>query len=232
MFIQTESTPNPATLKFLPGQTVLDLGTADFPSEEAAAKSPLARRIFAAGGVTGVFFGTDTTGFSNIVVQFDQRSSKTGSRWSRFDYTTDGRNFIPFRTNDGALSPPDTYRTYRFDLSVIAGVDDNPRLGFRVVSVFAPRAFQQNANPAMSTPDTAYMRANEEAAYEPGQAKGRGDYGMEGSWRFDNVRVTGLPLDPRTKFVATGRVVLLSAALVAVISALVLATIRRRARSG
>ena len=59
MFIQTESTPNPATLKFLPGQTVLDLGTADFPSAEAAAKSPLARRIFAAGGVTGVFFGTD-----------------------------------------------------------------------------------------------------------------------------------------------------------------------------
>lgn len=59
MFIQTESTPNPATLKFLPGQTVLDLGTADFPSAEAAARSPLARRIFAAGGVTGVFFGTD-----------------------------------------------------------------------------------------------------------------------------------------------------------------------------
>ena len=59
MFIQTESTPNPATLKFLPGQTVLDLGTADFPSAETAAKSPLARRIFAVEGVTGVFFGTD-----------------------------------------------------------------------------------------------------------------------------------------------------------------------------
>jgi Fe-S cluster biogenesis protein NfuA len=59
MFIQTESTPNPATLKFLPGQTVLELGTADFPSAEAAATSPLARRIFAAGGVTGVFLGTD-----------------------------------------------------------------------------------------------------------------------------------------------------------------------------
>ena len=59
MFIQTEATPNPATLKFLPGQTVLDLGTADFPSAEAAAKSPLAKRIFAAGGVTGVFFGND-----------------------------------------------------------------------------------------------------------------------------------------------------------------------------
>ena len=59
MFIQTESTPNPATLKFMPGQTVLEMGTADFPSAEAAAASPLARRIFAAGGVTGVFFGTD-----------------------------------------------------------------------------------------------------------------------------------------------------------------------------
>ncbi len=59
MFIQTESTPNPATLKFLPGQTVLDMGTADFPSSEAATKSPLARRIFGVEGVTGVFFGTD-----------------------------------------------------------------------------------------------------------------------------------------------------------------------------
>ncbi len=59
MFIQTESTPNPATLKFLPGLTVLDMGTADFPSAEAAAKSPLARRIFAAGGVNGVFLGND-----------------------------------------------------------------------------------------------------------------------------------------------------------------------------
>ena len=59
MFIQTESTPNPATLKFLPGQTVLDMGTADFPTAEAATKSPLAQRVFAVEGVTGVFFGTD-----------------------------------------------------------------------------------------------------------------------------------------------------------------------------
>ena len=59
MFIQTESTPNPATLKFLPGQMVLAAGTADFAGPEAAARSPLARRIFAVQGVTGVFFGTD-----------------------------------------------------------------------------------------------------------------------------------------------------------------------------
>ena len=59
MFIQTESTPNPATLKFLPGRPVLAAGTADFPSAEAAAASPLARRVFGAGGVAGVFFGPD-----------------------------------------------------------------------------------------------------------------------------------------------------------------------------
>ena len=59
MFIQTETTPNPATLKFLPGDIVLDNGTADFPAPDTAAKSPLARRIFAVGGVTGVFLGRD-----------------------------------------------------------------------------------------------------------------------------------------------------------------------------
>jgi Fe-S cluster biogenesis protein NfuA len=59
MFIQTESTPNPATLKFLPGREVLGTGTADFPSAEAAETSPLARRIFEAAGVAGVFFGPD-----------------------------------------------------------------------------------------------------------------------------------------------------------------------------
>ncbi len=59
MFIQTESTPNPATLKFLPGQTVMDMGTADFPNADAAGASPLAGRIFAVSGVQGVFFGHD-----------------------------------------------------------------------------------------------------------------------------------------------------------------------------
>ena len=59
MFIQTESTPNPATLKFLPGQSVMEMGTADFPSAESASGSPLAQRLFAVAGTTGVFFGSD-----------------------------------------------------------------------------------------------------------------------------------------------------------------------------
>jgi Fe-S cluster biogenesis protein NfuA len=60
MFIQTEATPNPATLKFLPGKVVLERGTADFrDADEAAAQSPLAGKLFAIDGVTGVFFGYD-----------------------------------------------------------------------------------------------------------------------------------------------------------------------------
>lgn len=59
MFIQTETTPNPATLKFLPGETVLGSGTADFPNAGAAGASPLAERIFSVPGVAGVFLGSD-----------------------------------------------------------------------------------------------------------------------------------------------------------------------------
>jgi Fe-S cluster biogenesis protein NfuA len=60
MFIQTEATPNPATLKFLPGKEVLLEGTADFrDAESAAAASPLAGKLFSISGVTGVFFGYD-----------------------------------------------------------------------------------------------------------------------------------------------------------------------------
>jgi len=59
MLIETEPTPNPATLKFLPGRTVMDAGTRDFTTPEDAAASPLAEAIFALGDVTGVFFGRD-----------------------------------------------------------------------------------------------------------------------------------------------------------------------------
>jgi len=59
MFIQTEATPNPATLKFLPGRGVLESGTAHFVSAADAARSPLAESLFAVAGVTGVFLGAD-----------------------------------------------------------------------------------------------------------------------------------------------------------------------------
>jgi Fe-S cluster biogenesis protein NfuA len=59
MLIQTEPTPNPATLKFLPGQTVMTGGTRDFATPEEAEASPLAHAIFSIGAVDGVFFGRD-----------------------------------------------------------------------------------------------------------------------------------------------------------------------------
>ncbi len=59
MFIQTETTPNPASLKFLPGRVVMSAGTADFPAPDTAERSPIAQRLFAVEGVTGVFLGAD-----------------------------------------------------------------------------------------------------------------------------------------------------------------------------
>ena len=59
MFIETEHTPNPLTLKFLPGRTVMEKGSADFASPEAAQSSPLASALFSLGDISGVFFGPD-----------------------------------------------------------------------------------------------------------------------------------------------------------------------------
>jgi|SRR5262245_4190190 Fe-S cluster biogenesis protein NfuA len=72
MFIQTEATPNPATLKFLPGRSVLETGTLDMPTRESAAQSPLAARLFDIPNVGGVFLGSD---FISV--------TKTGGDWQQ-----------------------------------------------------------------------------------------------------------------------------------------------------
>ena len=59
MFIQTEATPNPSTLKFLPGRTVLPAGTIEFRDADSAGRSPLAKALFSVPGVSTVFFGAD-----------------------------------------------------------------------------------------------------------------------------------------------------------------------------
>jgi len=59
MFIQTENTPNPATIKFIPGATVMESGIAEFTDSEQAERSPLAAKLFQIKGVQGVFFGND-----------------------------------------------------------------------------------------------------------------------------------------------------------------------------
>src|SRR5437899_12452481 len=72
MFIQTEPPPNPATLKFRPGRAVRPSGTLDMRDTSDAAQSPLAERLFAIGGVSGVFFGSD---FISV--------TKTGGEWQQ-----------------------------------------------------------------------------------------------------------------------------------------------------
>jgi Fe-S cluster biogenesis protein NfuA len=72
MFIQTEATPNPATLKFLPGKPVLESGTLDMRSRDDAAKSPLAERLFAIDGIDGVFFGSDFITVSKAAGEWPQ----------------------------------------------------------------------------------------------------------------------------------------------------------------
>jgi len=72
MFIQTEATPNPATLKFLPGKVVLPEGTLNLPNVDDAKKSPLAEKLFAIPGVGGVFYGSD---FITV--------TKTGGEWQQ-----------------------------------------------------------------------------------------------------------------------------------------------------
>jgi Fe-S cluster biogenesis protein NfuA len=59
MFIQTESTPNPSTLKFIPGKPVMGEGAVDLPNRDAGTRSPLARRLFGIDGVAGIFLGAD-----------------------------------------------------------------------------------------------------------------------------------------------------------------------------
>jgi Fe-S cluster biogenesis protein NfuA len=72
MFIQTEATPNPATLKFLPGRPVLESGTLDLRDAAEAGKSPLAERLFAIDGVNGVFFGSDFIAVSKGAGEWQQ----------------------------------------------------------------------------------------------------------------------------------------------------------------
>jgi Fe-S cluster biogenesis protein NfuA len=100
MFIQTEATPNPATLKFLPGEAVMESGTANFATRDDAASSPLAMRLYEIEGVTGVFFGGD---FITVTKSDDQDWSflKSPILGAIMEHFTAGE---PLFTDDSAIS--------------------------------------------------------------------------------------------------------------------------------
>jgi Fe-S cluster biogenesis protein NfuA len=101
MFIQTEQTPNPATLKFLPGCAVAPTGTAHFADPEAARRSPLAERLFQLPGVAGVFLGADF-----VTVSKDEDADwyrlKPAVLAAIMEHFTAGRPVFLYGSGDGA----------------------------------------------------------------------------------------------------------------------------------
>lgn len=143
-------------------------------------------------GTRGVEFFASTVGFTDIAVTFDHRASGTASRWSEIQYTLDGgANWVSFSDNAGELSPHDTFHSFSFDFSAVTGVADNPDFGLRIVSIFSPVAFDQNASIGDFAAGSGYMRANSQASFTADGGTGSGDYGTSGTWRFDNVVVSG-----------------------------------------
>ena len=145
-------------------------------------------------GTRGVQFLVSTLLYSNITVSFDHRASGTNSRWSQVDYTLNGTDWVTgFWNNNGALSPHDTFYSFNVDFSSITAANNNANFGFRIVSIFSPTAFDQSSTLAAYAANTAYMRANAGAVYSPTESTATGDYGTSGTWRFDNVTVSGVP---------------------------------------
>ncbi len=167
-------------------------------------------------GTAGVVFYVSTLGYSNIVIRFDHRASGTASRWARLDYTADGgATWTPFWTNGGAISPHDTFYSFtNISLASVPAVNDSTGFGFRIVSIFSPLAFDQNASLPDYPANSAYMRANAQAVYTPGGGAGTGDYGPAGTWRFDNVRITGDAIVSGPSIYATNSAVLINEILV------------------
>jgi len=144
-------------------------------------------------GTVGVQFLFGTTGYKDLSFSFNHRASGTASRWSQIDYTLDGgTNWTTgFWNNNGGLTPHDTFHSFNVDFTGVTGANDNANFGLRIVSIFSPQAFDQNSTLAPFAANTAYMRANAGAVYSPSTSTATGDYGTSGTWRFDNVTLSG-----------------------------------------
>ncbi len=171
-------------------------------------------------GERGVAFFASTVGWENITIDFDHRASGTASRWAQLDYTLDGgTSWTTHWNNQGGLSPHDSFYSFSgIDLSSVAGANNNSQFGFRIVSIFSPLAFSQNATLDYGA-NEAYMRANAQASYTLGGGTGTGDYATTGTWRFDNVTINGTAAIPEPS----------SALVLGLISSLGL-LVRRRSR--
>jgi Fe-S cluster biogenesis protein NfuA len=124
MLIQTEPTPNPATLKFLPGQAVMGSGTRDFATPEEAEASPLAEAIFSTGEVEGVFFGRD----------FISVTAAPGVEWTQLkpevlsvllDHFSSGAPlFKPGSAAGISIAPPEAVEEDPADADIVAQIKE------------------------------------------------------------------------------------------------------------
>lgn len=109
MFIQTQETPNPNSMKFIPGVKVLDSGTVDFPSAMSAHSSPLAKQLFRIDGIKSVFFGTDFITITKKDEEIEWKILKPDIFAAIMDFFATG---LPVMTDeapseDTAISPDD-----------------------------------------------------------------------------------------------------------------------------
>ena len=103
MFIQTESTPNPSTLKFIPGKSVLADGTADYRTKTDAVGSPLAVRLFDVNGVDGVFLGSDFISVTKGEIESITRTPYVARSRPRTAVNTSVMDFV-YRTSKSKAS--------------------------------------------------------------------------------------------------------------------------------
>jgi hypothetical protein len=129
-------------------------------------------------GERGANIQVSTANYTDISISFDLRATNTASRWFEVRYTIDGENWLVLDNNEGSLVPPTTFISYSFDFSDVEGVANNPEFAFRIVSIFSPEAFGENAA------NTAYQISAE-----------TGNYNVNGAWRIDNLLVQGVNLN-------------------------------------
>ncbi|MET0269164.1 MAG: NifU family protein [Sphingomonas sp.] len=123
MLIETETTPNPATLKFLPGQAVMTGGTRDFADPEEAEASPLASTLFSLGDVTGVFFGRDFVSVT-LVSGGDWRDAKPQVLGILLDHFSSGAPLFNAATAAGITVPADDFADDPADADIVAQIKD------------------------------------------------------------------------------------------------------------
>jgi hypothetical protein len=141
--------------------------------------------------LSGARFNASTAGYNDIVVSLDMTATDGSPRHGQFQYTLDGTNFVSFGSIiDFNVGNDEWVNGRTWDLSSVAGANNNPLFGFKVVSAFSPAAFT-NAN-GLQAANTAFQRADTETGVYTGGA---------GNWRFDMVTFSGTAVPEPTALV-------------------------------